>query len=318
MERVTVKQAADMLLSHDDILILCHHSPDGDTLGSGYGLYFGLKSLGKRARVLCPDEISGKFRFMLRGYRDEKFEPQFIVAVDIADKKLMGRLEGAYGDKVDLCIDHHVSNTGYAAALCLDDTAAAAAQVIFAVLEQMGVAPSSHIANCLYCGLATDTGCFRYANTTAQTFYTAAKLVEWGADNGTIGREVFDTRSRARIMAENRLMQSLEFYFDDRCALAVITLQDMADSRIEQSDLDGLTALPRQIEGVEVGITIKEKEVGVYKVSVRTSTYVDACALCRQLGGGGHIRASGCQLTGTLKQVKEHLLTLVKDFLKPL
>ena len=174
---MTVKGAADLLKGAKDVLILCHQSPDGDTLGSGYGLYFCLKKLGVRARVLCPDEI-----------------PDLGVAVDLADAKLMGRLCAQYRDSVDLCIDHHISNTGYARRLLLDREAAGTAEVIFALAKEWGLAPDPHLADCLYTGIATDSGCFKYQNTTPRTHRIAAERMEWGADAAEINRAIFDTK----------------------------------------------------------------------------------------------------------------------------
>ena len=312
---MTVKGAADLLKRAKDVLILCHQSPDGDTLGSGYGLYFCLKKLGVRARVLCPDEIPELFKPLLRGYREESFDPALVVAVDIADAKLMGRLCAQYGDSVDLCIDHHISNTGYARRLLLDREAAGTAEVIFALAKEWGRAPDPHRADGLYTGIATDSGCFKYQNTTPRTHRIAAELMEWGADAAEINRAIFDTKSQGRLAAESALIRSIRYFCGGRLAVAVMDLATIAETGAGPADFDGLTALPRQVEGVEIGVTLREREPGFFKVSVRTSSYVDASALAARLGGGGHIRAAGCTVRGTADEAVETIHQLAKEFL---
>ena len=130
---LTVK---DFLLTGDSFLILCHRSPDGDTLGSAFALCLGLRSLGKKARVVCADPVPQKYYYI--SYCDEQFEEKVVVAVDVADPKLLGALEAVYGDRVDLCIDHHPSNKLYAKTTLLDGEAAATAQIIYRVLVALG------------------------------------------------------------------------------------------------------------------------------------------------------------------------------------
>ncbi len=277
---MTVKGVADLLKGAKDVLILCHQSPDGDTLGSGYGLYFCLKKLGVRARVLCPDEIPELFKFLLRGYREETFDPALVVAVDIADAKLMGRLCQQYGDSVDLCIDHHISNTGYARRLLLDREAAGTAEVIFALAKEWGLTPDPHLADCLYTGIATDSGCFKYQNTTPRTHRIAAELMEWGAAAAEINRAIFDTKSQGRLAAESALIRSIRYFCGGRLAVAVMDLATIAETGAGPADFDGLTALPRQVEGVEIGITLREREPGFQGERAHLQ-------LCGRLGPGG-------------------------------
>ena len=165
--RIDEKAAARLLEGQDDFLILTHGHPDGDTLGCAFALCRGLQKCGKRARVECTDEIPAKFSYLWREVEQEAFAPRFFVAVDVADPKLLGkRLEERYAAHIDLCIDHHGSNTLYAAQTLLDASAGAACEVIYEVLRELGVEMDEQIADCIYTGLSTDTGCFRYSNAT--------------------------------------------------------------------------------------------------------------------------------------------------------
>ena len=181
-EQLNVQQMAQRLMTADNILILCHKNPDGDTIGCGSALYCALKALDKNVAVLCSDAIPNRYAFTNAHMFKGEFEPQTVVAVDVASVQLFGENNGMtqFSRHVDLCIDHHAGNSGYADFTLLNGSAAAAAELLYEVINAMGVAITPHIADCLYTGLATDTGCFRFSSTTANTHIVAAKLIEAG------------------------------------------------------------------------------------------------------------------------------------------
>ena len=169
------------LLHAEDVLLLCHKNPDGDTIGSAAALQHALKNLGKNAAVLCADPIPARYGYMQLEPYTGQFTPGYVVAVDIAGIQLFGDALQPYVERVDLCIDHHSSNAGYADAMYLDGGAAATAEIIYELLRAMNAEITPLIADCLYTGLSTDTGCFLYSNTTAHTHTVAAALMEAGA-----------------------------------------------------------------------------------------------------------------------------------------
>ena len=307
-EHIDVVAAAALLQEADDILILTHGSPDGDTLGSGFGLCRGLRQLGKRAQVVCADPMPEKYAYMIPP--EQSFEPAFLCAVDVADPKLMGRF-AELADKVQLTIDHHVSNTGYAQKLLLKSDYGATAMAVLEVLDALKVTIDPDIAACLYTGIATDTGCFKYTNTTSRTHHMAARLIECGAPAGRINREMFDIKSRARLELERQALESIRFFFSDRCAVMVITQRMLQETGASEGDLEGLSPIPRQIEGVWVGVTMREKAQGQYKVSLRTGEHADACRICTRLGGGGHARAAGCTVSGAADEAVDAVLSAI-------
>ena len=183
---VTHTEAFALLEEKDNILILTHRTPDGDAVGSMFALYYTLKEMGKNVRCIA-DTISPALSFPVCNEAFTEFEPDCVVTVDVADKKLLTEETlAAYGDKVFLAIDHHESNKPFAENILLDFRAAAACEVIYDMLVASGKSISSETAGALYLGIATDTGCFRYPNTTAHTLAVAAALVEKGVDNGRI------------------------------------------------------------------------------------------------------------------------------------
>lgn len=308
---MTAQQAAAFLQQRDDFLILTHRHPDGDTLGSAFALCLGLQSMGKRARVAIVGALPQKYAYMQRDLITQEFDPQTICSVDVADRVLLGEENNKrYGARVDLSIDHHGTSRLFAAqTFCAD--CAATVMPIRQVLALLGVALTPCIADCLYTGLCTDTGCFRYSNTTEEVFLLAAELLRAGADTATINRLMFETKSRATIFLEQQAMQTLHFACNGKVAVMTVTQQMMQQCGAQDSDMDGLAALPRQIEGVWVGITLRQTPDGAYKASVRTCEQVDASAICALLGGGGHIRASGCTVCGPAETAEQTLLQTV-------
>ena len=313
-EQLNVQQMAQRLLAADNILILCHKNPDGDTIGCGSALYYALKALEKNTAVLCSDAIPSRYAFTNPRLFKGEFEPRTVIAVDVAGLQLFGENNGVpqFARHVDLCIDHHAGNNGYADFTLLDAGAAAAAELLYQVIVEMGVTITPHIADCLYTGIATDTGCFRFANTTARSHITAAWLMEAGARASELNARLFESKKPQRVEAERLALNNLEYYFDGRCALIYLTREDILSSGVAPSDLEDLTSLPRAIEGVEVGLTLRQQPGGSYKISVRTTDEVDACAIAKRLGGGGHVRAAGCELMGNLDNAKAAVLAEVK------
>lgn len=313
---ITLESAAKTLLSKDKILILTHRSPDGDTIGSGYALAMALRKLGKSVKVDCTDPFPEKYSYFTDKLEKLEFDEEFVVSVDIADTKLLGEKLSDYADKIDLCIDHHGSNTKYAKEYYVEASAAAAAQVIAKLIRLMNVEFDKDIANSIYTGITTDTGCFRYTNVTAETHRIAADMIDCGAESGMINRLMFETKSRSRLEIERRVMDSIQFYLDGRCAIAYATIDMMKESGAVDNDMEGVSSLPRQIEGVMAGITLREKNNGKFKVSVRTTDELDASAICANFGGGGHKAAAGCMITGTLNEAIEQIIEVVRQALE--
>lgn len=309
------REAADFFKRNDNFYILTHINPDGDATGSSFGLCQVLRSMGKKANVLCTDPFAKRYSFLYENYEPQKFTPQTIVSVDLADTKLFGKELMAYEKYVDLAIDHHVSNSNYAKNLVLNGKASAASEVIFEIIKE-GEMPLDKIsAMCFYTGIATDTGCFRYENTTSRCHEIVAELMSYNIPFAVINRRLFEIKSRARLNVEQYVLSTMETYLDDKCAIICVTSETAAKTGLAPEDFEGLASLPMQIEGVVVGITIKEREQGKYKISMRSTEEANVAEICGKLGGGGHIRAAGCTIEGSLEQVKMKALSAVASAL---
>ncbi len=286
---------AAFLRRHDNYDILTHDYPDGDTLGSAFALCLVLQQMGKHARVITtylPDD----FLFLQKDVEKQDFVAQTVVSVDVADTKLLGSNRAVYEGKIDLCIDHHMTNKVMVPLRLVDGGAAANCEILYKLFQHMEISWTRAIANCLYTGISTDTGCFRYTNTTSETLRIAADIMDIGCDVAYINKVMFETKSKKRIALEREIYDTMEYCLDGRCAIIAVTL-------------------PRQIEGVDVGITMREKTEGEFKVSVRTNGSVSASQICAELGGGGHSAAAGCTVRGTLEQAKETLKATAARYL---
>ncbi len=311
--RLTLKQCAKFLKRHDNYIILTHASPDGDTLGSAYALYYGLNEIGKSASVICPDVIPQKYDYFVRSTDHVMRENATVVAVDVADKRLLGDLKEEFGDIVDLNIDHHVSNTEFAKNLYLDADAAATAEVIFELLTLMKVNINDITAKALYTGIATDTGSFKYSTVTAKTHIIAAMLHDYNINASEINRLMFDTKSKKLIDLERQVLETAEFHFEDKCMLLCVTAEMQEQTGCSGTELEGIAVISRSVEGVKAGVTIKQTNDDTFKISVRTYAPLDASQICKKLGGGGHKGAAGASVKGNLAEVKDKVLSAVKE-----
>lgn len=315
MKKITLLDASILLLSNDNFHILTHRYPDGDTLGCAFALCYALRSIGKKANVIINGNLPSKFTYLAEKYEKQDFECGYVVSVDVAAPSLLGDLQSEYEDKIDLCLDHHGSNSMVAKNIFVDATCAAACEIIHVLIKAMKINITPDIANCIYTGISTDTGCFCYTNTTAQTHRIAAELIECGCDFNKINRINFETKTRAKIKMERMVYDTMEFYCSGKCAIIYTTLAMQKSLDAGDDEMEGLASIPRQIEGVKMGITMREKEDGTFKVSVRTNDGINASDFCARFGGGGHIAASGCSIKGDLKTVKYMLIKAAEEVL---
>ena len=306
---MTLSQVAQFLKERDDFSIYLHAYPDGDTIGSGYALCYALRSMGKKANVVCAHPIPSSYFFITDSYKDMALEPKTLVTTDVAGLSLLGGLGKSLEGKIHLAIDHHGTNQGFAKNTYVDASCASNAQIILALLDEMGISLNGYLADCIYTGISTDTGCFKHTNTDAPCHLAAARLMEAGANVEVINRYMFDTKSRSRIAIEKSILDSLEFFHDGEIALITVTKAMRDEAGIAEGELEGITSIPRSVEGVQIGCTLRENNDGGYKVSVRSRSGLNAAAICANFGGGGHPCAAGCSFTCSLEEVKEQLIS---------
>lgn len=302
---------AKHLLTHEDILIVTHRNPDGDTSASAAALCSALRRGGRRAWLFPNLQMSRKLkRYCEKFFAPEDYKPKYVVAVDAADEKLL--CEGFEG-KVDLCIDHHPSNTYYAVQSLVRPERASCAEVVMQIMLEINADLTKEEATLLYIGLSTDTGCFQYGNTDEAAFLAAAELMRAGAENLEVNTIFFRKVSEARLKLESMIYNNIRFYRNGAIAVAIVTQDMLREAGAEEEDLDNLAALAGRCESSRVNITIREKEDGSCRVSVRSFRDVDSCAICAVFGGGGHAMAAGCTVKGSPEHVRDLMVRVTEE-----
>ena len=314
MRQITLDEAASLLKEHDRFRLLTHSYPDGDTLGCAFALCFALRKMGKLCNVAIDGKLPSKFSYLAKNYEEQDFDFAYVVSVDVASMQLISQSVMKGVQRIDLCLDHHRTNSMEADHIYVDAEAAAAAEIIFELLKLLDVELDEDIAAGIYTGISTDTGCFVYTNTTPRTHNTAAAIMPF-CNWREINNINFILKTRAKVKMERMIYDTMEFYAGGECAIVYTTIAMQNALGAGDDEMEGLASIPRQIEGVKMGITMREKEGGVFKISVRTNDGIDAAAFCKQFGGGGHPAASGCSIEGTLGDVKKKLIEAAEEYL---
>ncbi len=290
---LTVNECAALLRENDRFCILTHARPDGDTLGSAAALCSALRRAGKLAALYRNPEITETYAPLMAPYLHTEGTRGFVIACDTADTTMTP--EGWSGE-IDLAIDHHPKNPGYARATLLDGSKASCGELVMELIELLCGGMAAEEATLLYIAVSTDTGCFSYGNTRAATLRAAAHLIDSGADNGELNRQFFRSYSPGRIRLEGLVYANLQSFRNNQVNIAVVTLDMMRQAGATEDDCEDLASLPGKVRGNQVGITVRELEPGKCKVSVRTGPDVNSAELCARFGGGGHPMAAGCTL----------------------
>ncbi len=293
-----LKEICAALREVTECTIFMHRRPDGDTVGSAAALGMALKSLGKRVQYACSDEITPRYAYLVDGAEHFDEPRGTLIAVDIAAPDMAGRFE-EYVKKADIVIDHHESNPLYGGLNLVRPDAAACGEIMYEVIREL-VPVEGKIAEALYVAVATDTGCFLHGSTTPDTHRVAAALMEAeGFDFRPVNRALFVVKSRASVLIRSKILETLEFYGDG--ALAVLTLsQKMIDEcGATEDDMENISAVGMQMEGVTASATLRQTGENEYKVSLRSVGAINAATVCAKCGGGGHMMAAGCTLQGS-------------------
>ena len=307
MKTLTRSDCAKILLSHDNYAIVTHRRPDGDTIGSSAVLCMGLRQLGKTAYILENPEVTPKYVHLHHGLTKPACEDgDFVITVDVASP---GMLPDCFKLLAfDLRIDHHGNATSFTPVELVEPEAAACGEIVYGVLTEMGAELDIPMANALYTAVSTDTGCFRYANTTADTFRVAAACAKAGAEVFNINQALFETNSLARLKVQAWMLQNAIFLQDGKIAICPLPKAVERDCGAGEDDLDNISGFPRTIEGVKLAATIREEGTNKVKMSVRAVPGQDASALCAKFGGGGHKGAAGASMNMTMDEAVEAVI----------
>ncbi|NRF91232.1 bifunctional oligoribonuclease/PAP phosphatase NrnA [Paenibacillus frigoriresistens] len=302
--------AAKFIEQHDDFLVVSHIQPDGDAASSTYAIGWILQQLGKSFTMINEGAMPSKFSYLWGSDQVHDFGKetperlyQTIISVDCADFSRMGRISTLFDDQAQLLnVDHHPTNDRFGSCHLIKHDAAATVQILYDLAIHMKLVPNLEFGECIYTGLLTDTGGFRYSNTSPEVMQIGATLLSLGVQGSVIAEQVLERVTYSQIVLLQKALSTLSFANNRKLAWLAVSLADLELTGASSDDLDGLVNYPRNVEGVEVGMLFKEKAVGVIKVSLRSSGLVDVAAIAQSLGGGGHVRASGCTIHGTLEE----------------
>lgn len=316
---MTIDNIKEAIEKAKDIVILTHENPDGDAVGSALAMYLTLKKLEKQVDVIIP-EYPKTFKF-LPGADEIKKEGKedvydLAISVDVTGINRLNGFARYFEDAmVKIQIDHHQVNDMFADYNFVNPASPACAQNLIFIIEQLGVEIDKDIGTCLLTGIITDTGGFKYEGVSAETFEFTSWLLAKGVNVSEVYKKVLQIRTKANFELRKLIMDRLEFLEHNKITFTYITSEDLKNVNAGEGDHDGLVEVGRDIEGVEVSIFLREIENG-FKASLRSNNYINVSDVCSTFNGGGHIRAAGCNIYGTLKECKEKIIDEVKRYIK--
>ncbi len=322
--RNAIQKMRDWLLREDNFLLISHVSPDGDTIGSALALALWLRALGKRAVVVCEHIIPVTYAFLpgtntVITPEEAAQQAPFrnAIAIDCAVPERMGSAGMLFeAAEATANIDHHATNTSYGDYVIIDPSASATGELVFLLLKELlQMVPEEvrkQIAVCLFTAISTDTGNFAYSNTIPQTFRICAELLEFGIDIAEINRNVYRTVPIGKTRLLGYVLSSMQLLEEGRIGVTVITLQDVARAGATVEDVEGVVDGVRDVDTVEIAILMRERNIGGYKISLRSKRYVDVSAIAARFGGGGHKHAAGCDCMEPFQRLYDAIIAAAK------
>ncbi|WP_426447019.1 DHH family phosphoesterase [Paenibacillus sp. S-38] len=307
----SLRATAEYIREGDEFLVVSHMQPDGDAAGSTFAAAWILQALNKSYTLINEGPMPEKYMYMAAGVGaiqaydrnppERKFER--VISVDCADFGRIGRVSECLSPQATLLnIDHHATNDLFGSVNLVRPDAAATVEVLYDLVQELGLSMPDGLCTCIYSGLLTDTGGFRYSNTTPKVLGIAADLLGRGVKGHELAERLLETMTYGQVSLLKRSLNTLSFSGDKRIAWLTVTSQDREATGASSDDMDGLVNYARNVEGVEVGMLFKEKEPGVIKVSLRSGGAADVAAIAQTFGGGGHVKAAGCTFRGTMQE----------------
>lgn len=304
------------------ITILPHIYADGDALGSSFGLALALKKLHKKVSVYLEEEIPYIYSFLPGKeyscvYAGEANENDLVIALDTGDMERLGKRAEIF-DKAGktVNVDHHNTNSMFGGMNYVDTRSSATGEIVFKMIGMLDAQLDADMAVCLYTAISTDTGSFKYSNTTPETHEIISRLLRLGINVSEISDRVFESTSFEKVKLTGLAADSLQLYEGGKIAVVILTDEMMKASGASEEDCDGIVNLGRNIRGVEVAMMLRQRNENEIKVNLRSKSYVDVAAIASRYSGGGHKRAAGCTVSGQLEDILERLLDDIRKALK--
>lgn len=308
----------------NNIAVIAHINPDGDSLGSSLALGLAIKAINSNVTIFINDVLPAKYGFlpevhqfvMFKEVELKEFDISFIL--DCGDLDRLGSSKGLIDKtKTLINIDHHVSNNNYGDINIIDVKASSTCQMVYNLIEgQLKLPITADIATNLYVGIITDTGNFKYDNTSPETHRVTAKLLEAGVDIEAVTINLFQSNTYNSVKFLGEFLQNLDILLDGKLAISVISIQMLNKYSLDSDETDSIINYGRDIKGVEVAVTLKEVKDNIIKLSFRSKADVDVNKIAKVFGGGGHKKASGATIEGNIEEVRKRIIEEVEIALK--
>ena len=319
-----LQQINELIGLHHFFLIVAHERPDGDAIGSTLAFYHMLRGMRKDAVVYSQDQIPGNYLFLPGSGQIvqelpsvENFEVAIIL--DCGDMERVGKEAAKIARIPNLMnIDHHVSNGGFCDVRLIDPDASSTGELLFRLLRYSKVPLTREIATCLYAAILTDTGGFRYGNTRSSSLLAAAELVDGGADPQWISENIYESDPAGRIRLLSMVLPTLTLEEDGKVGSLVVTQKALADARALPEHSEGFVDLPRSIKVVQISVLYAETLDGRFKISLRSKGKINIEKVARFLGGGGHVNAAGCRVSGELADIRRRVIEAIRMYVPEL
>ncbi|MGO9117626.1 MAG: DHH family phosphoesterase [Desulfomonilaceae bacterium] len=317
-----LEKIASILKAEDDFLVVTHINPDGDALGSLLGMHLTLTEMGKHSQGLCADKFPAIYNFLpgheqvVPDLKGIAHQPRFIIAVDAAEEnRISGDLSNIRNRAKLINIDHHVTNPGFGDINCVQPDATSTAEIVHEIIKRAGHKLSVDVGKCLYTGLVTDTGGFRFAGVNSRTLRTGAEMLAAGFESYDVIRPLYEEYPIRRIYLERLLLERLEFFLDGKLIISTLYSEDFQKFGADMSETESLVNRLRESKGVLAGILFTTMPDNIVRVSFRSKDSLDVSAIAKSLGGGGHSYAAGLKSTLPLQELKERIVQAVAQAL---
>jgi phosphoesterase RecJ-like protein len=303
------------------LAILPHVSIDGDALGSSIALAYAVKALGVEPVIYIEEEIPSNYEFLpgtefVKVYQGQSESYELVLALDTGDIERLGRRVEIFNAASDtINIDHHTTNTEFAKLNYVKTNSSATGEIIYQLIKMMGVPLTKEISTCIYVAITTDTGGFRYSNTTSITHQIVSDLINNGVNVSEVSQLLFETMSLSKTKLMGMAIQTLEILENGKAAFITVTESMIKDTNAKEEDCDGIVNIGRNIKGVEVAVLMKENGNESFKINLRSKKHVDVSVIANKLGGGGHKNAAGCTIEGKMDDIKQMLLKEIREVL---
>jgi phosphoesterase RecJ-like protein len=323
-----VQRILNLIKDNHRFLITSHRDPDGDSIGSQLALAYLLENLQKTCRIINQGELPQKYAFLDHRGKIESFEQSensgeidwdadIVFVLDCTSKNRIGELADAIPQRILIVnIDHHPDNEQFGTLNYVDTDASAVGEMIFSLIKSSGVSMNPEVATQLYAAILTDTGRFKFGNTSSSCLQTCAALLDEGADPRCITNQIYFNHSLAFLKLLGSILSHLEISEDNRICTMTLRWKTLVDLGVDPNELEGLVNYSLFLKGVEIGLLFTEKEDGKTKVNLRSQNEFDVASVARYLGGGGHRNAAGCTVSYPLGRTKKMVMEQIRKILR--